>query len=335
MSLKPAINLDGLVKNFHVRRVAAPGFLGLARALLSTECEVIRAVDAVSFAIARGERVAFIGPNGAGKSTTLKILAGILTPDAGQVEVLGMAPARERQQIAYVIGTLFGQRSQLWYQLPARDTLRLLSAVYELDRRVAADRIEELSELLGLQTLLDRPVRQLSLGERMRCELAASLLHRPGVLFLDEPTIGLDVAAKSAFRTALGREATERNMTLLLTSHDTSDIEQLCDRVIVIHRGRLVMDGPIGELRRNYLRKKRIMLLTEQASVRLELPGVTSISSAAHQHVVELDLTVSPVAAVIDAALQQTELRDVTVEDPPLDEVIRALYARVERTAAS
>jgi ABC-2 type transport system ATP-binding protein len=169
----------------------------------------------------------------------------------------------------------------------------------------------------------------------MRCELAASLLHHPAVLFLDEPTIGLDVAARAAIRSALAEEAAERNTTLLLTSHDTSDIEQLCDRVIVIHRGRLVMDGPIADLRRNYLRKKRVTLVTERSGVCLDLPGVTLISATAHERVIELDLEVTPIAKLIDAAIRESALRDVTIEDPPLEEVIRALYAEVEGSPPS
>ncbi|HEY5961075.1 MAG TPA: ATP-binding cassette domain-containing protein, partial [Polyangiaceae bacterium] len=287
---------------------------------------VVPAVVRLSFRIERGERVAFIGPNGAGKSTTLKMLAGVLEPDSGRAEVLGMVPVRDRQQLGYVTGTLFGQRSQLLHQLPVRCSFELLAAVYELDRRVAAERIDELAQLLEFAPYMERPVRQLSLGERMRCELAASLLHCPGVIFLDEPTIGLDVQAKAAIREALVQHSEQRRATLLLTSHDASDIEQVCERVIVVQHGRLVMDGTIAHLRQNYFRKKRIRLLTDVPSLTLELPGVTCISRLAHQCVLEVDPAVTPVEQVIRAALDRATLRDVSIEEPPLEQAIRAMY---------
>ena len=221
------------------------------------------AVDRLSFSIAPGERVAFIGPNGAGKSTTLKVLAGILHPDAGEVRVLGLVPSRERRRLAFQIGTVFGQRSQLWYQLPPRDTFELLGRVYEIDRRQHRRRIDALTSVFEIGALVDTPVRQLSLGERMRCEIVASLLHSPRMLFLDEPTIGLDVSAKAVIRELLRTESERERVTLLLTSHDTGDMERVCTRAIVIHHGRLLWDGAIAELRRGYLKAKRITLWTE------------------------------------------------------------------------
>lgn len=329
-----AISVDSLCKSYRVRHSSARGLFGRMRDYLSSPTRLVAAVDNLSFEIKRGERVAFIGPNGAGKSTTLKVLSGILAPDSGRVQVLGLDPMRERRQVGYVIGALFGQRSQLHYQLPARDSFELLGAIYELDPGVLRTRIEELSELLGLLELIDRPVRQLSLGERMRCELAASLLHRPKVLYLDEPTIGLDVAAKKVMQETLLRELAEYEGTLILTSHDTSDIEQLCDRVLVIHHGKLVMDGPIRDLRRNYLRKKRLTLFSDRELTTPGLPGVTELKRSAGEVVFEIDLDVIPIAAVIQATLGSSQLRDVSVEDPPLEAVIRALYAREETRAA-
>lgn len=329
-----AISVRSLCKHYRVRHRTAHGLFGRARDFLGNKTQLVDAVDGVSFEIKRGERVAFIGPNGAGKSTTLKILSGILAPDSGSIEVLGMNPTRQRRELGYLMGTLFGQRSQLHYQLPARDSFELLGAIYELDPRVFADRVTELSELLGLAELQERPVRQLSLGERMRCELAASLLHRPKVLYLDEPTIGLDVAAKKIMQQTLLREAAECEGTLILTSHDTSDIEQICDRVLVIHRGRLVMDEPIAALRSNYLRRKHLTLHSDRDQLRLDLQGVTEVSRGVGQSVFEVDLDVIPIAAVIQAALSTCQLRDVSVEDPPLEEVIRVLYAQEDTRAA-
>jgi ABC-2 type transport system ATP-binding protein len=291
---------------------------------------MVLAIDRLSFSIAPGERVAFIGPNGAGKSTTLKILAGILQPDSGDVRVLGLVPSRQRTQLAFQIGTVFGQRSQLWYQLPPRDTFTLLGSVFEIDQREHRLRIDALVAAFGVAALIDTPVRQLSLGERMRCEIIASLLHSPRLLFLDEPTIGLDVAAKAVIRDLLRAESEQERITLLLTSHDTGDMESVCDRVIVIHHGRLLWDGSIEGLRRGYLKSKRVTLWTEAEHLDLRLPGVQVLSSRLHRTDLEIAFDVTPLGRVVDAAARQTLLRDMAIEDPPLDEVIRALYANAE-----
>src|SRR5262249_21797019 len=250
--MQPAVQLNEVSKSCRVRRARSAGVPARVRDLFGGRAETVVAVDRLSFSIAPGERVAFIGPNGAGKSTTLKVLAGILRPDAGDVRVLGLRPARQRTELAFQIGTVFGQRSQLWYQLPPRDTFELLGRVYEIDARAHAQRIEALTTVFGLAPLMSTPVRHLSLGERMRCEIAASLLHSPRMLFLDEPTIGLDVSAKAAIRELLLAESTREGITLLLTSHDTGDMESVCDRVIVIHRGRLLWDDSNAALRKSF-----------------------------------------------------------------------------------
>jgi ABC-2 type transport system ATP-binding protein len=230
---------------------------------------------------------------------------------------------------------VFGQRSQLWYHLPPRETFELLARVYELDRRTARQRLELLVAAFDLCALLDRPVRQLSLGERMRCEIAASLLHRPRVLFLDEPTIGLDVAAKAVIRELLQACSADDGSTLLLTSHDTGDIERVCQRAIVIHRGRVLSDGPIAELRRGYLHTKRLTFWSDSATLALALPGVRTVETRPHETSVEVELDVTPLGLVIDTALRQGGLRDLRIDDPPLDDVIRALYARADRSSAA
>jgi viologen exporter family transport system ATP-binding protein len=278
--MQPAVQLTRVSKTFRVRRARSGGLSARARDLFRPLTETVQAIDGLSFSIAPGERVAFIGPNGAGKSTTLKVLAGILRPDAGDVRVLGLVPSDERQRLAFHIGTVFGQRSQLWYQLPPRDTFALLGRVYEIDRRQHRRRVEALTALFELGPLVDTPVRHLSLGERMRCEIAASLLHSPRLLFLDEPTIGLDVSAKAAIRDLLRSESERERVTLILTSHDTGDIERVCTRVIVINHGRLLWDGPV-------------------------------------------------------AALRSAVIGNRGLEDAPLDEVIRALYAHGARQSCS
>jgi ABC-2 type transport system ATP-binding protein len=325
-----AVQLDRLTKSFRVRRARSGGLAARVRDLVLPETEIVHAVDELSFVIEPGERVGFIGPNGAGKSTTLKVLAGILYPDGGRVRVLGFVPAAERRALAFRIGTVFGQRSQLWYQLPPRDTFALLRSVYEIEPDAHRRRLAALTAIFDLGPLLDTPVRQLSLGQRMRCEMAASLLHSPRLLFLDEPSIGLDVAAKATIRDLLRTESERDGLTLLLTSHDTGDIERVCDRVIVIHRGRLLWDGSLARLRRSYLTAKRVTLWSEEERLELALQGVRVLSSDAYRTELEVDVEVAPLGQVVDAALRQGGLRDLAVEDAPLDAVIQALYADAE-----
>jgi ABC-2 type transport system ATP-binding protein len=330
-----AVELSDLKKSFVVRRARAGSLFGRVQDFVLPRTEHALAVDRVSFAIQPGERVAFIGPNGAGKSTTLKLLCGILSPDSGQASVLGCVPWRERRKLAYRVGTVFGQRSQLWYHLPMRDTFALLAAVYEVEPARHARRFAELSAAFQLENLLSTPVSKLSLGERMRAEIVASLLHEPELLLLDEPTIGLDVTAKALVRDLLARMAENDGVTLLLTSHDTGDIEEVCDRVLVIHGGRLLWDGSIAALRRTYVRSQTLVLVSSAEALSLTLPGVRVTQSSPHRVELELDLELASVGAVVDAAQRQGSIKDLSVKDPALDDVIRAFYADAERKAAS
>jgi ABC-2 type transport system ATP-binding protein len=330
----PAIELSGLTKTFRARRSRAGAFARI-KDFVAPVSEHVLAIDRVSFAIAPGERVAFIGPNGAGKSTTLKVLSGILHPDAGAAQVLGFVPWQERQRLGYHVGTVFGQRSQLWYHLPARDTFELLGAVYELPRSELRERLKTLTRAFELEPLLDKPVSQLSLGERMRAEVAASLLHRPKILFLDEPSIGLDVVAKATLRDVLQRQAEQDGTTLLLTSHDTGDIERVCQRAIVIYGGRVVRDGSLEQLRKTYLGEKRVRLWSERERLRFTLPGVRVVSESAHFTELAVKVELSPIGSVVEHALRQGTLRDLTIEDAPLDEVIEAFFRETRSRWAS
>jgi viologen exporter family transport system ATP-binding protein len=326
----PVVELDRLSKAFRVRRSRGPGIGARLHDYVRPRTQDVLAVDRLSFSIAAGERVAFIGPNGAGKSTTLKMLAGILHPDAGEARVLGLAPSRQRRQLAFNIGTVFGQRSQLWYQLPARDTFELLGRVYEINRVDHRRRIDALVAVFALETFLDTPVRQLSLGQRMRCEIVASLLHRPRLLFLDEPTIGLDVSAKALIQTLLRDESEKDGVTLLLTSHDTGDMEKMCDRVIVIHGGRLLWDGRISEMRGRYLTAKRVTVWTEAEHLELVMAGVRVLGSGEYRTELEVATEVTSLGHVVDAVLRLGPVRDLAVEDAPLDAVIRAMYRQAD-----
>ncbi|HEU4619150.1 MAG TPA: ATP-binding cassette domain-containing protein [Gammaproteobacteria bacterium] len=232
------VDVEGLTKQFSRRR-----------------SESFTAVDRICFSITAGERVAFIGPNGAGKSTTLKMLTGLLYPTSGSARVAGFVPWKERRRLAYEIGIVFGQRSQLWYHLRVRDSFELLAKIYGLDAKLYRARAAHVAEVLRIGGLLDAPVKSLSLGQRMRCEIAAALLHRPKILFLDEPTIGLDVTAKALLREHLKHLAEAEDTVILLTSHDMGDIEQICARVILVNHGRLLLDKPLEELRSSFLRQ--------------------------------------------------------------------------------
>jgi ABC-2 type transport system ATP-binding protein len=286
----------------------------------------IRAVHDITLAVERGERLAYIGPNGAGKSTSIKMLTGILHPSTGEARVLGLVPWRQRRELAARIGTLFGQRSQLWFELPAREGFRLLASIYRVEPEVARRRVDELAELLGARELFDRPVKSLSLGQRMRCELAASVLHSPEVLFLDEPTIGLDLIAKQRFRELLVRLNEEDGTTVLLTSHDTSDIEQVARRAVVINHGRIIFDDKVSQLRRSALKTKLLEVRFEEGPERVEVEGAEVLKASGAGYKLVVDTDVRPVREVLDDLLDRYEVADISVTDPPLEQVISKIY---------
>jgi ABC-2 type transport system ATP-binding protein len=323
--METAIEIEGLRKVFAVRERPA-GLRAAMRALVAPQVRGVVAVDGVDFRVLRGERVAFVGQNGAGKSTTIKMLCGILHPTSGHASVLGFVPWRERAQLAHHVGTVFGQRSQLFFHLPAADSFELLRHVYDQDAASFAQRRAALVEAFGVGPHLHKPVRQLSLGERMRCELVASLLHAPEILLLDEPTIGLDVSAKAVIRALVREQAERHGRTLLLTSHDTADIEQVCERVIVIHGGRVVVDQSVRALRSGYIRKKRLVIETVEPEIALHIDGAAVLARAPHRIELEVDLQRVALEAVIQTVLQAARIRDLTVTDPPMDEIVQAIY---------
>src|SRR5512142_2098378 len=253
----PAIQVRELRKTFTTKRKAA-GLAGSLRALWRPDMQTVQALRGISFEMEDGELLGLIGPNGAGKSTTIKILTGILYPTSGDARVLGCVPWKQRRELAYQIGTVFGQRPQLWYHLPAIDTFYLFGKIYALEDRVIHQRIGFLSEAFEIQDLLETPVRKLSLGQRMRCEVAASLLHRPRLLLLDEPSIGLDVVAKQLIRDMIKRMNETEGVGVLLTSHDAGDIEALCKRVIIVNHGQIVYEDKVSNLKRKFLTSKLV-----------------------------------------------------------------------------
>lgn len=320
--MQPVITVQDLVKTYRFSRRGRGPF-----GLFQAENVTVEAVGGISFSVSPGEKVAIIGPNGAGKSTTLKILSGILEPTSGAVEVLGLTPAKDRRALAYGIGVVFGQRTQLWTELPARDSFSLLRRIYDQDAATFDGRLKNLVERFDLGGILDQPVNRLSLGQRMRCEITASLLHAPSLLFLDEPTIGLDVTAKAAIRDFVREQSEAAGQTVLLTSHDTRDIELVCDRVIVINRGMIVVDQPTSELRSRFLSRKLVTVRSLAARLQIDLPGVTRRPAEDHLTILEVDTSKVRVEQVIAQALAAGGVEDITIEDPPMEEVVHEIYA--------
>lgn len=320
------VQVKDLAKSFQVKQKAA-GLRGSLRSLWRPETREVSAVGDVSFSLNRGEMLAFIGPNGAGKSTTIKMLTGILHPSAGEASVLGYTPWRDRRKLGYYIGTVFGQKPQLWYHLPAEDTFRLFARIYELDAGAFRQRRDFLVDAFQIAHLLQTPVRKLSLGQRMKCEIAASLLHRPQIIFLDEPTIGLDVVAKQQIRQAIRTLNEAENTTIFLTSHDAGDIESLCKRVIIINHGTIIYDNRTSVLKRQHLRKKIIdVRFGESLTQPFSLEGVDVLKQGEFGVKLEFDSRSVPVDQVVQALMNTRPCIDINIADPPLEEIIRGIY---------
>jgi len=286
----------------------------------------VTAVDGITLDVPAGQSVAFIGPNGAGKSTTIKILTGILHPSSGHVTVLGLTPWVERRKLAQHIGAVFGQRSQLWYHLPPADTFELIARIYSLERDTYRQTRDALVDRFELGPFMDTPVRKLSLGQRMRAEVAASLLHRPKVLFLDEPTIGLDAVARQELRDLVREWNSREGATIFLTSHDAGDIEHVAARVVVINHGRVIVDGPVTEVRRRYVSTRIVRAQFHEPPRQVDVPGSVMRSQSAYEWVMEIDVSVTPVQEAIALLLQAAPIADISVEDPPLERVITRIY---------
>jgi len=286
----------------------------------------VDAVHDISLSVAAGERLAYIGPNGAGKSTSIKMLTGVLHPTAGTANVLGMVPWQQRRALTRRIGALFGQRSQLWFELTPRETFRMLGAIFDLEPERQRERVGVLGELLEAADLFDTPVRSLSLGQRMRCELAACLLHEPSILFLDEPTIGLDLLAKQRFRELLVRLNEERGTTVFLTSHDVADIEHVAQRAVVINHGVVIYDAEVATMRRTLLATKSVEITLAEPSPPPVIDGVLVAAHGDSNMSLVVDTTRCSIRDVLDGLLGRLSVTDISVTDPPLEQVIAEIY---------
>jgi ABC-2 type transport system ATP-binding protein len=311
------IEVDELRRTFVVRR---------RRGRLRRYRHEVRAVDGISFEIGAGEAVGYIGPNGAGKSTTVKMLTGILVPTSGLLRVAGLDPSARRTELARHIGVVFGQRTGLWWDLPLRDSYELLGRIYRVPRRTYEANLEGLVDLLELGGLLEQPVRQLSLGQRMRGDIAAALLHDPKILYLDEPTIGLDVVSKAKLREFLSELNAERSTTILLTTHDLVDIEQVCRRVMVIDHGRLVFDGGFEQLHREGGARRTVVVDLAAPADPLAVEGatVTRIDGARQSLSLPAGASAAPVVAALGT---RDDLVDLSIQEPAIEDVITSLYS--------
>ncbi|MCQ1531197.1 ABC transporter ATP-binding protein [Lutispora saccharofermentans] len=318
------IKVQNLCKTFKVKTKEA-GLKGSVKSIFTPSFREIHAVNNISFEVEEGEILAFIGLNGAGKSTTIKMMTGILHPTSGSIEVLGMDPANQRKRLSYKIGTVFGQKSQLWFHLPPLDSFNLLGSIYELDKEKLKSRIELLKEVFEIGDLMDIPVRKLSLGQRIRCEIAASILHEPEIIFLDEPTIGLDVVVKQKIRELILKLNKEENTTIFLTSHDAGDIEQLCKRAIIINHGEVVLNETIKRLKYDYLNKKVIHIKYNEA-VEIGNHDLDILKNRGDAIKVQVDTSKQDIEEVLSSLIKCGKVEDIIISEPPLEEIISFIY---------
>lgn len=318
------IEIKHLSKTFKIKE-KEKGFKGSLKSIIKPKYRLKKAVNNINLSIDKGEIIAFIGPNGAGKSTTIKMLTGILCPSSGRAMVSGINPAKQRKKLAYKIGTVFGQKEQLWTHLTPYDNFKFFGAIYDLKDYEIEKRIKELNDTLELNDFINTPVRNLSLGQRIRCEIAASLIHKPEILFLDEPTIGLDPVVKENIRVLINRMNKEFGTTIFLTSHDVGDIEKLCKRVIIINDGRVVLDDSMSNLKYNYLNKKIIEVKMKEKVNLSDEDGITVLKDKGYSLKLSIDVSKKSVSDVIKM-LDTDKIIDINISNEPLENIIANIY---------
>jgi ABC-2 type transport system ATP-binding protein len=332
----PMIQIDNVVKEFRTPK-RQPGMLGGLRTLFTRQSTIKRAVDDISFSVEQGELIGYLGANGAGKSTTIKMLTGILVPTSGQIEVAGLTPWRQRERNALNIGVVFGQRSQLWWDLPLIESFKLIAKMYHMERPRYEANLAHFRELLELDEFINTPVRQLSLGQRMRGDLAAALLYDPQIVYLDEPTVGLDVLAKERIRGFIETINRERQTTVLLTTHDLGDVERLCRRIILIDQGKLLYDGSITRLKEAYAPHRMLVVqfaadgaanaidsLADPAPI--EVPGAEFVRWDSGKAWLRFDPASQAAHTLIAAITERYSISDLSIVEPELEDVIRQIY---------
>lgn len=318
------ITVKNLSKDFKVK-IKEKGLKGSLKSLIKPKYKIIKAVKNISFEVEKGEMIAFIGPNGAGKSTSIKMMTGILFPDKGNIDILGLNPVKNRKKLAYEIGCVFGQKEQLWTHLTPYDNFKFFGAIYDIPSSIVEKKIAELKELFELDDFINTPVRNLSLGQRIRCEIVASLIHEPKVLFLDEPTIGLDPVVKENIRGLIKRMNKEYKTTVVLTSHDVSDIEKLCKRVIIVNKGQIVLDDSMENLKYHYLNKKIVEAkMKEQVNLDDE-DGITILKDKGYNLKIEVDTTKRSVSDALKL-LNPDNIIDINISNVPLEDIISNIY---------
>ena len=317
------IEVNNLRKEYAVskRKVKENG----KKYLFKKEKSIKNAVDGISFSVEEGETLAFIGPNGAGKSTTIKMLTGILFPTAGEVKVLGLNPSKERIKLSYQIGSVFGQKEQLWVHLSAYENFKFFGSIYDIKKKELEERIEELATVFDIKEFMFQPVKSLSLGQRMKCEMVASLLHRPKMMFFDEPTIGLDPIAKETLRNLIKKINKEFGTTIFFTSHDVGDIEEVCKRVIIINNGKVVLDDSMKNLKYHYLNKK-IVEVNLKKNVKLEQKdGINVLKAKDTVYKIEVDMNKTTMNELM-SLFNADDIQDITISSTPLEDIIKDIY---------
>jgi ABC-2 type transport system ATP-binding protein len=324
-SCVPIIHVQDVTKDYR-RPKRLPGPLGGVRSLFTRQYTATRALDGVSFAVDEGELLGYIGANGAGKSTTIKILTGILVPSAGQVTVAGIVPWRERERNARNVGIVFGQRSQLWWDLPLIESFKLIGRMYRVTPEMYRRNLDHFIALLDMQSFLDTPVRQLSLGQRMRGDLVAAMLYEPPILYLDEPTVGLDVLAKERIRRFIQDINRERQVTVLLTTHDLSDVELLCKRILLVHKGRILYDGSVERLKAQYAPHRTLVVRHAVGDAPITVHGAEIVQQDELRVWLRFDPEQMPVASLIAEVTAHYQVTDLSIEEPDLESVVRQIY---------
>lgn len=318
------IEVKNLNKKFKIKE-KEKGLKGSLKSIIKPKFKTINAVNNISFEVEQGEVLAFIGPNGAGKSTTIKMLTGILYPTSGEIKVLNLEPSKQRKQLSYKIGTVFGQKEQLWTHLTPYDNFKFFGAIYDIPDKEIEERIQELITTFELEKFINTPVRNLSLGQRIRCEIVAALIHKPEILFLDEPTIGLDPVVKENIRKLIKKMNKEFNTTIFLTSHDIGDIEKLCKRVIIVNNGKIIMDDTMTNLKYHYLNKKIIEVKMKEKVELKDEDGIKIVKDKGHNLKIELDSQKKSITDVIKM-LDTDNIIDINISSVPLEEIITQIY---------